>query len=161
MVGKIQITVPSYAFVYDKSQLRKVMRAAGAEVASVARALIRRATQSVPGGPPMNRTGVLARSLKVKSTKSGEGVTVRDAAFYALFLEAGAKGGGGSTVAANMLPIGPKRSKPRMKASAVNKTRVLLPHPFLSTALEMREDSIADRVRDAVQSGLKFQRIKA
>lgn len=161
MAGKIEIVVPSYAFTYDKAALRKTMRAAGAEVASVARALIRRATQSVPGGPPMNRKGALAASLKVRPTRDGEGVTVRDTAFYALFLEAGAHGGGGSTVAANMLPAGPKRGKARMKASAVNKARVLLPHPFLSTAIEMRETSIADRVRAAVLDGVKFQRIKA
>lgn len=168
MPSKLQITVPSYAFVVDKMLLRKALRSAGAEVAAVARSLIKRsqgsgALYSKPGGgtyrasspgeAPVSRTGALANSIKVKPTRSGDGVTIRDAAFYALFLEAGAKGGTGSGKAG----VKGKRNKRGQVAGA----RVLLPRPFLSMALDRRETSIAERVQAAVVGGIKFTRIKA
>jgi len=166
--SKLQITVPAYAFTVDKTMLRKTLRAAGAEVGAVARALIRRSqgggtTYSKPGGgryqastpgqPPVNRTGALATSIKVKAGRGGDSVSIRDTQFYALFLENGAKGGQGS---------GKKGVKgKRNKRGAVSSGRVLEPRPFLSTALAQRESSIGDRVRSAVVDGIKFQRVKA
>ncbi len=104
----------------------------------------------------MRLSGLLSRSFKVSVFKSGEGVTIRDTAFYAKFLETGAQGGGGNTKSrANIGPSGR-----RMKKSAVNQTRVLLPRPYLTTALAMREASIAARVAASLNSGLKFERVK-
>jgi hypothetical protein len=111
--------------------------------------------------------------IKVKLRRDGEGVVIRDAAagkdgaFYALFLEKGAKGGGSNTHnRANMLmafEIGRNgkllRGTNRMKVSAVSKTRILAPHPFMEPALDQAvANGLADRVRSAVMSGLKFQR---
>jgi hypothetical protein len=46
-----------------------------------------------------------------------------------------------------------------MKRSAISKKRILLPRPFLEPALDQAiANGLADRVRVAVMSGLKFQR---
>ena len=169
MSGRIQITVPAYAFTVDKSALRKALRAAGVEVASVARALIRKSQSGAPGQPPVNRTGNLASHMSVKVFKSGGGVSIEDTAEskrgshapYALFLEFGAVGG----IASGKAGVKGKRNKRRringksVLISVVG-SRVLPPHPFLTTALEQRESSIAERVQAAVIDGIKFQRIK-
>ncbi len=53
--------------------------------------------------------------------------------------------------------IGPRR----MKRSTISKKRILLPRPFLEPALDQAiANGLADRVRVAVMSGLKFQRGK-
>ena len=165
MASKLQIVVPAYAFTVDKSALRRTLRSAGAEVASVARSLIRKSQKSAPGQPPVNRTGNLASHLVVKVSKRGDSVSIKDTAQsatgsgapYALFLEDGAKGGGGKKGNRN---IRKRINGKSVLVSAVG-TRVLLPHPFLSVALDQRESSIAQRVQDAVVSGVKFQKVKA
>ena len=49
----------------------------------------------------------------------------------------------------------------RMKRGAISKKRVLLPRPFLGPALDqVIANGLADRVRAAIMSGLKFQRGK-
>lgn len=183
MAVRLKITVPpGYTIIAGKDQVRAVMHGAGNEVAARARAMIRaggatrkRAAKrkSTAGQPPVSRTGDLARGIKVKLRRDGEGVVIRDVAagkdgaFYALFLEKGAKGGGGNThKRANMLmafEIGRNgkvlRGTNRMKAAAVSKTRILAPHPFMEPALDhFVANGLADRVRAAVMSGLKFQR---
>jgi hypothetical protein len=48
-----------------------------------------------------------------------------------------------------------------MKRGAISKKRVLLPRPFLGPALDqVIANGLADRVRVAILSGLKFQRGK-
>lgn len=168
MPSNLKITVPSYAFVVDKMLLRKALRSAGAEVAAVFRAMIRRsqgsgALYSKPGGgtyrasspgeAPVSRTGALANSIKVSPTRNRDGIIIRDTAFYSLFLAAGAKGGSGSGKAG----VKGKRNK----RGAVSSSRVLLPRLSLDDALQQRETSIAERVQAAVVDGIKFTRIKA
>lgn len=165
MASKLQIVVPTYAFFSDKAALRKTLRSAGAEVAAVARSLIRKSQQSTPGMPPVNRTGNLASHLVVKVARSGTSVSIADTARsatgsgapYALFLEDGAKGGGGKKGSRNVR----KRINGKSVLVSVSGSRVALPHPFLSTALDQRESSVAQRVQEAVVSGIKFVRIKA
>lgn len=49
----------------------------------------------------------------------------------------------------------------RLKRGAVSKKRVMEPRPFLGPALDaVIAEGLVDRVRDAVMSGLKFQRGK-
>jgi hypothetical protein len=97
----LKITVPpGWTIVAGKQQLRNVMAAAGNEVAATARAMIRagsRRRASQPGEPPRSVSGKLARSIRARPWKDGDGVTIRASAFYALFLSLGAKGGGGDT----------------------------------------------------------------
>jgi len=161
----LQITVPGgWTIVAGKQQVRAVMRGVGAEVAARARALIRAGSRkhpSAPGEPPRSVSGKLARSIRSQVWKDGEGVTIRATEFYALFLSRGAKAGGGDTHnPANFVPsnlAGPRR----MKRGAISKKRILLPRPFLGPALDQAiANGLADRVRVAVMSGLKFQRGK-
>jgi hypothetical protein len=171
MASKLEIKVPSYAFTVDKKLLRSVMRSAGAEVAAVARAMIRNSKTSAPGQPPANRTGNLASHMVVKVfSNDGEiGVQIKDTAEskrgshapYALFLEAGARGGIGSgkKEVKGQRNVYQRRNKKYVLVQAVG-TRILEPRPFLSVAEKSRESSIAQRVQDAVLNGVKFQRIK-
>ena len=173
MVARLSITAPSYEFEYNKKHLRAVMRAAGAEIARVARASIRgsgtgivyRGTgggssaafrggyrkghfqASAPGQAPAKVTGTLAKSIRVRPFKSGEGVAIRDTAFYAVMLEGGAKGGG------------PGR-KFRNRRSGVGGSRVLQARPFLTAALTARQTSIAGRIEASVQQDIAFVRVK-
>jgi hypothetical protein len=177
MVTSLKIAVPSVALVYDKKVLRQTMRVAGNEVAAATRRLIRssvgggkvyygsggssayrggyrpgRYTASAAGGAPVSVTGTLLRSIKVRPFKSGEGVTVREAAFYALFLERGARGGVGSGKAG----VKGKRNKRGPVGS-----RVLLPRPSLTTALATRQASLEGRVGAAALAGIRMQRLRA
>jgi hypothetical protein len=97
----LKITVPpGWTIVAGKHKLRKVMAAAGNEVVAKARAMIRAGSRkhpSQPGEPPRSVSGKLARSIRARPWKDGEGVTIRASEFYALFLSLGAKGGGGDT----------------------------------------------------------------
>lgn len=175
---RLAVTVSPGRLILDKKLLRATLRGAGNEVASLARSLVRKSAgsgnqygrhrASAPGQPPASLSGVLARSIKVRVYRSGDGVSIRDTAFYAKMLEAGAHGGGGNTRnRANILQAGEKnrrgrvlRGKNRMKRSAVSKTRLLEPRPFLTTALAMRQASIGVRIVTSVNQGLKFERQK-
>ena len=175
MVASLKIDVPRWALEYDKKATRQIMRSAGNEVAALARSIIRHAkgsgrvydgvAASAPGEAPVSRSGELAASIKVKIIRGGMGVSVRDAVHYALSLEAGAHGGGGNTTASNLRKAGSVargRYGSTLGANrqiAKSNTRVLLPRPFLSTALEQRENSIAERIRASVVEGIKFNRI--
>ena len=171
----IYLSVPSIVLVSDKSALKRVMRAAGNEIAAVARAMIRagaatkkRAARRVSqaGAPPVGRSGNLARGIKVRPWKSGEGVTITDAArttrgsraFYALFLEKGARGGRGS---GRKGVKGQRNKYSRGVLVSVSSGRVLAPHPFMTPAVEKVEaNGLADRIRDALINGMTLRRIK-
>lgn len=160
---RLDVRVTSAGLVTnEKRKLRALMRAAGSEVAAVARANLRRAAgngrvywskdgrraASASGQPPAALSGQLAKSIKVYPYKSGEGVAVRARMFYALFLEKGAVGGGGRKGSRN------RRGKPQTQ-------RVLLPRPFLTTALDSRAGSLGARIRAAIVDDIKFKRMKA
>lgn len=164
---KIDIHIPQYAINFDKKILRKALRGAGQEVAAVARALIRNSQGtgprgvSLPGQPPVNRSGTLAGSIKAKVLGGGLVVDVRDYAPYALALEVGAFGGGGNKGSGKGRSH-KKRTAEERKAAALGRgeTRELEARPYLSTALEQREASIAERIRAAVVDGIEFKKVK-
>src|SRR5690348_15437068 len=114
---RLEVDIPKgWTLVYGKGPMRALLRKAGQEVAARARSLIRakgpggNERVSTPGQPPVSRTGELARSIKVSLSRSGDAVMIRDIVYYALFLEAGAHGGGGaSRIKANILPAGRRR----------------------------------------------------
>jgi hypothetical protein len=172
----LSIHVPQYVIVFEKKRLKAVLRRAGAEVASIARSKIKNAAgggvmyrgpggsaakyrggyipgayqASSPNQAPVSVTGTLARSIKVRPFQSGEGVAIRDGMFYALFLEKGAKGGGRKS-----------RGGVRVRGKGgIGTVRVLQPRPFLTTALESRQNSIASRIQEAVLQDIKFRRLK-
>ena len=166
---KIKVTVRSATILYDKAELKKALRRAGNEIAAEARSIIRkgvgsgrpyrlpasakgrgaksgRYTASAPGQPPVSVTGTLARSIRVRPLKSGDGVAVRDTAFYALFLEAGARGGG--------------RIKGTRGKHGTATARVLSPRPFLTLALKRRQSGLSGRLEAAVKKGLAVKAAK-
>lgn len=173
MVTKIEIELTEATLVYDKTRLKGILRSAGNEIAALTRSLLRhsrgtgKAGASKPGQPPAMLSGNLANNIKVKMFRNGEGVSVRDYARYAAALEAGAQGGGGSTKPANIRAAGTRaygrygKILGQNRMINVNKTRVLLPRPYLSTILDQQASSIEQRIKDAVTFGLKFQRQKA
>lgn len=173
---RLSIHAPSVKFTYDKASLRKVMRAAGAEVAQASRAMLRQTAgsgrlyrgpggsaaayrggykagayrASAPGAAPVRVTGALAGSIKVRPYRSGEGVAIRDTQFYALFLQAGAQGGGRV-----------KKSGRRVRGKAgIGTKRVLQPRPFLSLALASRKASLEKRIADSLTQDIAFVRVK-
>jgi len=173
----LKITVPTVALVYDKKILKQTLRVAGNEVAGATRQLIRKSVgggriyygaggsaakyrggyksgkyiASAPGQAPVSVTGTLLRSIKVRPFKNGEGVAVRESAFYALFLSVGARGGVGS---------GKFGVKGRRNKRGIVGSRVLKPRPSLTTALAARQTSLASRVEAAAVAGIRMQRVK-
>lgn len=172
---KVQVE-GNYVLTYDKKRLKAIMRRAGAEVAALARSLIRRSegggktyrgpggsaakyrggykpgryTASQPGQAPTSVTGSLLGAIKARPFKSGEGVAIRDNMFYALFLEKGAKGGSRK-----------KSGGKRVRGEAGTSTpRVLAPRPFLTVALEKREQSIAQRIKASIIDDIEFRRVR-
>lgn len=167
---RVTVKVQSATLVYDRKPLKAALRQAGNEVAGEARRMIRakvgggrlyrgpgglRYRTGGKGGPyrasaagqaPVSVTGTLARSIKVRPFRNGEGVAIRDTAFYALFLEAGAKGGG--------------RIKGKVGKAKSATPRVLDKRPFLTTALARKQDSIPARLRTAVETGVAFKQVK-
>jgi len=179
---RLQVSVGAGKLELDKRYLRGVFRSAGNEIAALTRSMIRHAAgggrkywlgpghtyqASAPGQPPVSRTGRLDSHIVVRPFKNGEGVAIRETTFYALFLAKGAHGGGGNTQdRRNILLAGETdargrvlRGRNRLKASAISRTRVLLPRPSLELALEQREASIEARVKEAIMQGLKFKRL--
>jgi hypothetical protein len=173
----LRITVQAGRLELDKKHVRTVLRRAGNEIAGAARSLIRQSAgsgrvywyhgssgghgryrASAPGQAPVSLSGKLASSIKVLLFRSGEGVAVRDAVFYALMLEKGAKGGGGDTREHNLHYARTGSGKRRMNKSAIGQTRVLAPRPFLSIALDQRRASLERRVGEAISTGLKMRR---
>jgi hypothetical protein len=170
---KMSVIVPAARLELDKKMVRATMRQAGQEIAREARRLIRTSQgggrlyrgpggsakayrggyirgshqASASGQAPASVTGNLARSIVVRPFKSGEGVAIRDTAFYALFLEGGATGGG---------RMGPRGNKRRGKGG-IGTTRVMLPRPFLTMALQTQSATLGPRLVRAVEDGVKLR----
>jgi hypothetical protein len=150
---RLAIVVPrGYTVVYGKKKLKALLRKAGAEVAAAARALVRNSSgsgrsyrggghpyrpgayvASAPGQAPVSVGGRLAASIKVRPSRDGESVSIRDLAPEALFLEKGAKGRG---------------------------RRILAPRPFLTVALDQRRASLEERIKASVVDDIEFRRVK-
>jgi hypothetical protein len=169
----ITISVGPGHLAYSKVKLRAVMRAAGGEVAAVARQLVRRSAgsgrvyrlkgggkyqASGSGSAPVSKSGLLAGSIVARPFKDGEGVVIRDTAFYSLMLEGGAKGGVGS---GRKDAKGKRNVRRRGRLIQLVGRRVLAPRPFLTVALAAREESIARRVRLSLNEDIKFVRMRA
>ncbi|WP_040508312.1 hypothetical protein [Gluconobacter morbifer] len=172
----LRITVDAAALQFDKKALKASLMVAGREVAKQARSDIRKSIgtgrvyrgpggsaaryrggykkglhqASSPGQSPTSITGTLSRSIKVRAFRSGEGVSIRDTAFYALFLEKGAQGGG-------RLSSGGKRIRGK---SGIGTIRRLEPRPFLTRALGESEESIEPRLEAAARAGIRMVRKK-
>jgi len=180
---KMQIT--SWGEVaLDKRGLKSLMRRAGTEIAAKTRRLISQSGgsgryyaggggsgyrgsyraegyyASAPGEPPVRVTGTLRGSLRVYPYPNGNGFAVRERAFYALFLEAGAHGGGnpyGGKLGAASRAAGRRR---RHRARGRYQARVLLPRPSLDRVTAETEADLDRRVKAALEKGLTWRQTK-
>ena len=174
----LKLTVTSWGEVHlDKREMSKLMRSAGADVKSKTAKLINttsgggRATQyrgdkagsyraSMPGDPPVRASGTLRASLRAYPFKSGEGFAVRARAFYALFLEAGAKGGGNPYGGRPAASAEWRTRSKRHRARGRYTIRTLEPRPFLDRVMAQEEANITRRVRLALDQGLTWKQTK-
>lgn len=107
---------------FDKRQVRKAMRAIGADIRKVARKLVSRRAVSSVGEAPGKRTGTLQRAIKYKVSKPG--LLVRIAPdkteamgddYYPAFLNYGVRRNRSAKAAKNhkKQPEGPYKLAPR------------------------------------------------
>jgi hypothetical protein len=172
-VSDLKLTVSSWGEVMlDKREVNNLMRSAGNDVRNKTQRLINRTEgggrsyfapggtryrASAPGTPPSRRTGALRGSLKTYVLKQTTGFAVRAREFYALFLEAGAKGGGNPGQRAPRLNPRTGRAK---RARGMFTKRVLEPRPFLDHVMAQEEPNIERRVRAALTQALKWKQTK-
>lgn len=109
--------------------------------------------------PPASPTDTLRASLKSYVYATGEGFAVRARQFYALFLEAGAKGGGNPGARA-VKPVN-RRTGRHMRAKGVYTKRVLEPRPFLDRVMSDQAGELNRRVRKALENALTWKETKA
>jgi hypothetical protein len=165
----------------DKRQLKNLMHSAGNDIKGKTARLISQSTgsgrnyrggggsaycgtyrpgayrASAPGDPPVMVSGTLRQSLKAYPYPSGEGFAVRERAFYALFLEAGATGGGnpGGGRAGQR-----RRAQARRHRARYTTARVLQPRPHLERVMKQEEPNLERRVRQALSEGLRWRETK-
>lgn len=176
-MSALKLTITSWGEVaLDKKELKALMRGAANDVKSKTARLISRSTgggrtyrggggaryrgtyraghytASAPGEPPVTVTGTLKGSLKSYVYKDGNGFSVRERAFYALMLEAGAQGGGNPGKGA------PRRGRSRRRSTYT--TRVLDPRPSLDRVMAQEEKNLDQRVRKAFEQGLTWRQTR-
>lgn len=177
-MSDLKITVSSWGDVLlDTREMKKLMRAAGNEVKTKTARLINatdgggRRTHyrgdregyyraSMPGDPPVRSSGALRASLKTYAFKSGEGFAVRARQFYALFLEAGARGGGNPYGGQRAASAAWRARTNRKRARGRYTTRILEPRPFLDRVMAQEEPEIERRMRDAFDHALTWKETK-
>lgn len=169
-MSDLKLTITSWGTVLlDKRELKRVMASAAGMVRSKTASLVNQSQgggrtyrgggggtyrggyrpgsyrASAPGEPPVRVSGTLRSSIKSYTYPSGEGFAVRERAFYALFLEAGAKGGGN-----------PGKGK-RTGRHHGYKARVLEPRPSLDRVMAQLGSEIERRVGAAMTNGLTWK----
>lgn len=170
-MSDLEIVVTSWgAIAVDPREMKKLMRSAGNDIRTKAARLINAADgggrpyrskgathrASSPGDPPTRVSGALRQSLKTYPYKSGEGFAVRARQFYALFLEAGARGGGNPH---GRTPLNRKTGK-AMRARGRYTQRVLAPRPFLDRVMAREAPEIERRLRLALDQALTWKQTK-
>jgi hypothetical protein len=178
-MSALRMSISSWGEVaLDKRQMKNLMRSAANDVKNKTSRLISQSTgsgrtyrggggsaysgayrpgayrASAAGDPPVMVSGTLRQSLKAYPYPSGEGFAVRERAFYALFLEAGATGGGNPG-------RGSRRAQARRhRARSLYTDRVLAPRPHLDRIMEQEEPNLERRVRQALESGMTWRETK-
>ncbi|MCO6414812.1 HK97 gp10 family phage protein [Siccirubricoccus sp. KC 17139] len=145
---RLGVKVDPYKLILEKKEIRKALGQSGRAVQRVAKSLVKSRAVSQPGQPPAKQTGTLSKAFKVRVSKSGFSVAIRNTAFYAKFLETGAVGGGGRRGTRN------KRNR-RGQVLQQSTIRTLAPRPFLSVALHRTENIIRSNLEAAMQNGIK------
>lgn len=161
MVSKVEIIVPSVHMVYDPKETRKALRAMANKAAQIARRATRNRsgsgrryryngksiTASAPGQAPIQRTGTLSRSIRVRSGKR-LAVFLQDRAYYATMMETGSEGGGGRKGNTN-------------RKNHRGTRRVQAPRPFLQTAAEQATPNMGSLLEKAIAKSLELKMRKS
>jgi hypothetical protein len=178
------MTITSWGEVeLDQRALKALMRSAGTDIASKTRRLVSQGSgsgryyaggggsayrgayrregyyASAPGQPPVQVSGTLRGSIRVYPYPTGQGFAVRQRIFYALFLEAGAHGGGNPFGGRGAPAVG-ARTHQRRRARGRYRARVLLPRPSLDVVMAQEEPGLERRVRTALDQSLKWRETK-
>lgn len=176
MTGALKMQITSWGVVaLDKRELNKVMRAAGNDIKSKTRRVLSQTSgsgrlyrggggakyrgvykaghyrASAPGEPPVTVTGTLRNSLTVRTFKDGAGFSVREKAYYALPLEAGAQGGGKTK--------GRAQARRHRRRSAPT-GRVLQPRPSLDKVMAQEAGELNRRLGAAFAQGLTWRQTR-
>jgi len=177
-VSDLKIAVTSWGDIeLDTREMKKLMRAAGNEVKSKTQRLINKTDgggrlthyrgartgtyrASLPGDPPVRASGALRSSLRVYPFRSGEGFAVRAREFYALFLEAGARGGGNPFGGRPAAAAGWRARQRRHHARGRYTQRVLEARPFLDRVMDAEAPEIERRMRLAFDHALTWKQTK-
>jgi hypothetical protein len=178
-LSALRLTISSWGEVQlDKRELKNLMRSAAGTVRTQTRRLIAKGAgggrwyaggggaayrgtyragryrASAPGAAPVSVSGTLAGSLVARPYKSGEGFAVRARAFYGLFQESGARGGGNPHGRAGV------HQRTRQRRRRAFQTRILLPRPFLSQVMSIEAPNLDKRVRLALDQGMTWKETK-
>jgi hypothetical protein len=165
-MSSLQLKITSWGEIeLDKREMRSLMRSAGNDIKTKTARLIGQSAgsgrvyrggryrASAPGAPPIRLSGALRNSLRVYTYKDGSGFAVRERQFYALFLEAGARGGGPG-----------RRSNVSRRGGSVRRfvrsSRVLAPRPHLDRVMQEEAPELDRRIRAALDHGLKWRETK-
>lgn len=152
----IYLDAKKFELMLDKSDVADALREIGNNIKAKAKALILAGGSngigaahqtSLPGNAPNSLTGELARKLKVKVNANRLSVVITDGTKYALSLESGAKGGGRNKNGSGNGKAG-RNGNPTTK-------RILLPRPYLSTALEQCESEIEATIVQSCKVNIK------
>jgi hypothetical protein len=160
---QLTVTVSSWDLEFNKTRLRRVLRAAGKEIVTTAKGLLSQAgsgrkygshTASAPGNPPAKKTGKLAQSFSLAVTRHGDAVAIADLAYYARALEGGSQGGGGGKGSASV-----GREHKRGGAKGKPQTlRMMQPRPFLSAAVAKDWPSISQRIGESIAQDIDLKK---
>jgi hypothetical protein len=184
-MAALRMQITSWAEVaLEKRELKTLMRSAGADIAAKTRRLISQSTgsgryyaggggsayrgsyraepyyASAPGQPPVRVTGTLRGSLRVYPYPEGTGFAVRERAFYALFLEAGAHSGGNPYGGQPAVAARARARARRHRARGRYQARVLLPRPSLDLVMAAEEPTLEKRVKEALDRGVTWRETK-
>jgi hypothetical protein len=170
----LKLTITGWGEVaLDKREMRRLLGAAGRDIQRKTQRLLVRSQgggrvyrggggaayrgqyragsyrASAPGDAPVTVSGGLRTSLRTFAYPSGDGFAVRARQFYALFLEAGARGGGNYG----------SRGGPRRRGRARDRggVRVLDPRPFLRRVMTAEGPSLRERIRTALTRGVTWR----
>lgn len=152
---------------FDRRQIRKAMRAIGADIRKVARKKIARRAVSAAGKAPGKRTGTLQRSIKARVSKSGLLVSVRPEKteamgedFYPAFLNYGVRQGSALKRLAPGEGVGVSNRRRRgqrakeKEARAAGGWRIAPRANYMEEALEERRTHARQVLSDALQDAL-------
>ena len=152
---------------FDRRQIRKAMRAIGADIRKVARKKIARRAVSSAGEAPGKLTGTLQRAVKHRVSKSGLLVSIRPEKtaamgkdFYPAFLNAGVRQGSAMKRLAPGEGLGVSNRRRRGQraeekaARAAGGWRIAPRANYMVEALEERRENARQVLAGALQNAL-------